>query len=98
MGYCVGCVLMAIMEVPDERGSVMSYDAMEPTWQDKYNAVSDARYSLCEGYAVSDRVAVRDVCLASYAGYGACVRSAGHEGTHRDAFGYEFVSGVREDK
>lgn len=61
MGYCVGCVLMAILEVPDERGSVMSYDAMEPTWQDKYNAVSDARYSLCEGYAVSDRVAVRDV-------------------------------------
>lgn len=36
-----------------------------------------------------------NLCLASYAGYGACVRSAGHEGTHRDAFGYEFVSGVR---
>ena len=36
-----------------------------------------------------------NLCLASYAGYGACVRSAGHEGTHRDAFGYEFVSSVR---
>lgn len=37
-----------------------------------------------------------NLCLASYAGYGACVRSAGHGGTHRDAFGYEFIPGVRE--
>lgn len=36
----------------------MSDDAM--TWQDKYSAVSDARYSLSKGYAVPDRAAVRD--------------------------------------
>jgi hypothetical protein len=42
------------------------------------------------GQRAAPRQPRASLCLADYAGYGACVRQAGHIGQHTDALGYRF--------